>query len=1027
MRLPGALCLAFAVSALVPVAWGAPPRARLGAERIAQPLGTVRSLTVDAGRHIDINLVDMPVTNVGPFGWDLDARSLVYPKGSGRTALFAAGLWVGGRVGGEPRVTVADYASEYGPGAMVGNAADDPARPAYRVYKVARWTGSPTDSAHVERTAAERAADPQLDSLAHHSWSEYMAGAAPHGAPWRLYRLPNTATADPSDSVDVPGPDVLGDQMLWCVFNDADPALHTYYGDASAPLGIEVRQTVFAYDRPGPLGSTVFLRYQLRNRSNDTIAEMRTSVFGDFDIGGTHDDLAGCMESRSLGYMYNSRNADYVYGPAAPALGFDLLAEHYSPILGRNTGMDSFIRYVDDSAQPGSGVEAFNAMLGLQHDGTPIVDPTSGQATTFMVTGDPVSGSGWLDGPSSDRRILCTSGPWTLAPGDSLTLWVALVIGQADTPTGSVAALGCADDYIQSVFDAGFTEPFLAPPVCFLPPVNCPRSSNWWAEQCAAGGGFSAPEWLAIARWADSTSAVFAFADPQSSAEHCSILSGPWPTARDSAKREYLALLSNVAAGELGLIPGDGAPVRLSRGTELLVPPLLPTLVAQLIQDRPDSIRLMDARYENRVLDHPRAYDGVNVGLPFFSGGAGTGWDFFGGTLDSSSIPDSFATVELRFSGTATQRAYRFFRLEQAGGSAPAIGRGYHYGGFRTVNLQAWDVAHNQQLDIAFVERMVTDADGTYLPPAQQPASQDSTWSPTAEPLGGREYLFVLRRPYSDTPKPSITIDGALANNTLPLLYTLWARLRDASAVVDDGDLFRFVFGYPPTVSAERLLDWLEPLALSDTLVAGQYRAFAAGVADVNRGLGIGAVCGDPTPVAGALIEARTDQGYVTLRWLLNMPATAARLEVRNEWGVWLDWGPAQVEGRIVTATGFFYDDGSGRQWYRLAIAAPIGLARTDSVSITTAFPTALSLVGVWPNPSVDGRPRVEFVLPEAGTVRIEVYDLTGRRVAEREAGMDAGTQFIEIAPGSRLRAGVYFVRLRFGSEQRTARLVVVN
>lgn len=1030
MRVLGAFYLILAVSAIVPMAWGATPHARPAGGRTAAPAGSTRTLAVDTGRHIDVNQISMPVTNVGSFGWDFGNRNLVYPKGSGRTALFAAGLWLGGQVGGETRVTVAEYSSEYGPGAMIGDAVDDPARPEYRVYKVARWSGRPADSAHVERTAAERAADPQLDSLAHHSWSEYMAGAAPHGAPWRLHRLPNTATADPGDSVDVPGPDVLGDQMLWCVFNDADPALHTGSGGRTMPLGVEVRQTVFAYDRPGPLGSTVFLRYQLRNRGNQTIGEMRTSVWGDFDIGGSHDDLAGCMESRSLGYMYNASNTDYVYGSAAPAPGFDLLAEHYSPILGRNTGMDSFIRYVDDSAHPTNAGESFNAMRGLQHDGTPIVDPTSGQQTTFMVTGDPVPVSGWLDGPSSDRRILCTSGPWTLAPGDSMTLWVALVIGQADTPIGSVAALRCADDYVQSIFDAGFAEPFAAPPSCIVPPANCPRSSDWWGEQCAAGTGFSPADWLAIARRADSLSVVFDFSGSPSRAEYCAVLSGPSPTARDSAKRNYLALLSNVAAGDLGLIPSDGQPARLARATHVGVPPLTPNLIGQMIQDKPDSIRFWGAFYDNRVPDHRRAYDGVNAGLPYFGGGAGTGWEFSGGTINPSTMPDSFATVELRFSRTATQRAYRFLRLVKASdGGAPPQGSAYLYAGSHDVNFTCWDVTNGVQLEAAFVERCLTADDGTILGPASQPATFDSTWAPDVSGEVSREYLFVLRRPYGGSPVvPGIGHDGALTDDSQPLLYALWARLRAASDVVDDGDVFRFEHGYPATGSAERLFQWLEPLALSDTSVVNQYRAFAAGAADVNRGLGIGAVCGDPTPVAGALIEVRTERGYVTLRWLLDLPAAAARLEFRTPGGVWLEAGPARVEGRTVTATDLLYDDGAGRRWYRLAIAAPVGLARTDSVSIRTAVPSALALVGVRPNPSVDGRPRLEFTLPEAGSVRIEVYDLVGRRVAVREAArMDAGTQFIEIAPGSRLRAGIYFVRLRFGAEQRTARLIVVN
>ncbi|MEI4927615.1 hypothetical protein Q8G50_34415, partial [Klebsiella pneumoniae] len=77
-------------------------------------------------------------------------------------------------------------------------------------YKVARFTGNSADTAHVDRSSDDLAADPNLDPLVHHSWSEYIAGAAPYGAPTRYYHLNEAA---PDDSV--LGPDILGDQMLW--------------------------------------------------------------------------------------------------------------------------------------------------------------------------------------------------------------------------------------------------------------------------------------------------------------------------------------------------------------------------------------------------------------------------------------------------------------------------------------------------------------------------------------------------------------------------------------------------------------------------------------------------------------------------------------------------------------------------------------------------------------------------------------------------------------------------------------------
>src|SRR5439155_15393781 len=111
--------------------------------------------------------------------------------------------------------------------------------------------------------------DPTLDPLAHDGWSEYLAGAAPYGAPVRLWRLPNTSTPNPSDSVDVPGPDVTGDQMLWSVFNDADPSLHTNDIGASVPFGIEVQQSVFGFDRTDALGDVVFVRDVMINKAGN--------------------------------------------------------------------------------------------------------------------------------------------------------------------------------------------------------------------------------------------------------------------------------------------------------------------------------------------------------------------------------------------------------------------------------------------------------------------------------------------------------------------------------------------------------------------------------------------------------------------------------------------------------------------------------------------------------------------------------------------------------------------------------------
>ena len=169
---------------------------------------------------------------------------------------------------------VAEYSQEYGPGRdPAGRPVTDPdalGRPAahrrYRVYKVARWTGDP---GRTRRTRARRgpATSRAADRPARASLVERVHGrGASLGGAVEVYRLPDPA--NPGTSVDVPGPDVSGDQMLWSVYNDADPDRHTNHAGHSAPLGVEIQQTTFAFNRQGALGNTVFLEFQIINRSS---------------------------------------------------------------------------------------------------------------------------------------------------------------------------------------------------------------------------------------------------------------------------------------------------------------------------------------------------------------------------------------------------------------------------------------------------------------------------------------------------------------------------------------------------------------------------------------------------------------------------------------------------------------------------------------------------------------------------------------------------------------------------------------
>ncbi|MEO7868964.1 MAG: FlgD immunoglobulin-like domain containing protein, partial [Candidatus Eisenbacteria bacterium] len=77
--------------------------------------------------------------------------------------------------------------------------------------------------------------------------------------------------------------------------------------------------------------------------------------------------------------------------------------------------------------------------------------------------------------------------------------------------------------------------------------------------------------------------------------------------------------------------------------------------------------------------------------------------------------------------------------------------------------------------------------------------------------------------------------------------------------------------------------------------------------------------------------------------------------------------------------------------------------------------PVALGLEHPTPNPSA-GATRIGFSLPQAGSVRLEIYDLSGRRVWMLEGVMPAGTHAQtwngRASDGGPVGGGLYFVRL---------------
>ena len=404
MRIPrSVLILMILASVTGGLCAAAPPRDR------ALPAVT----TLDTTSVVDVNQIRMLVTNAGSFAHSfrgLGDAGMFFPSETNQSPVYAAGLWVGARVGGQTRVALAEYSVEYQPGKIAGGGWDDPEDPRFHVYKIAAG-----------------------DTLS----SDYLNWPVADGAP-----------------VDSLGrPPFLGDQTLWSVYNDADPAKHTNFSGSTAPLGIEVQQTTWAFHRPDISDNLIRLRFKILNKGPNTLDSTHITCWVDPDIGGRRDDLVGCDTTLALGFSYNATDADSIYGSNPPAVGFWLEQGPIVASLGdtalvdgrrvpgyRNLGVYSFNQYMN-SADPGDAAETFHYMDGLTREGQPLVDPTTGYLTTFAYTGDPVAGTGWLDPNPGDQRMMLTTGPITIAPGDSQIVTFALAAAQGTDRLDSITLL----------------------------------------------------------------------------------------------------------------------------------------------------------------------------------------------------------------------------------------------------------------------------------------------------------------------------------------------------------------------------------------------------------------------------------------------------------------------------------------------------------------------------------------------------------------------------------------------------------
>ena len=441
--------------------------------------------------RFNINKIGTYIYNDGRADVIGSSAGYFYPILGGNTANFQSGFLWGGYVGdvADNKLDVggAVYRTALTPGRILpSGVAESATLDGVRIYRVRKdyKTGSLSQEAQDEVKSVE-----QVYAQYEKDWNEWPGDA---GAPF-TYGLDAAGVQRTSGSYnpnfDIPG--VKGaDQTIWYVANDLSTTqTSTFYG--ATPMGIEMQCTVWGYKQAGALGQMLFKRYIMINKNPQGKAfnKFYVAYWSDTDIGGGSFDLIGCDTTSSLFYTYSGVTSNVQYGTTPPATGFDFFqGPRYHTgnlqdsavwkgkwIKGwKNYGLTAHTYFINSSATLGDpdqgsaqGIKQwYNLFEGKGSiTGAPFVDP-SGKPSKFLFSGDPVTGTGWLDSNPADRRNEGISGPFTLAYGDTQEVVVAQMSAGGSPGIdniGAVRELKRIDQIAQVAFDRFFELPTAAP------------------------------------------------------------------------------------------------------------------------------------------------------------------------------------------------------------------------------------------------------------------------------------------------------------------------------------------------------------------------------------------------------------------------------------------------------------------------------------------------------------------------------------------------------------------------------------
>ncbi len=396
-------------------------------------------------KYLEVNNVRARINTGGDMWWDFEVAQYEIPKGSRKTSMFAAALWIGG-IDENDQLKLAALKFRQGPNAQSPGTGND------------FWPGPLTvdnTAAIDEATCAEydkhfpisrrevdefvawqdnKAAFPNyqipasiLNWPAHGDISKkqsyylapfFDADGSMHynpedGGDYPYYDLANelchsaTATMETIEGTSKGGllsdQVIKGDETLWWVFNDKGN-IHTE--TQGTPIGLEIRAQAFGFATNDEINNMTFYSYEIINRSTYRLRDTYFSQWVDTDLGFATDDYVGCDVNRGLGYSYNGKPKDgdgqfWAYGDQPPAIGVDFFQGPYMDPDGSDNPSFNGEGILGPSFFGDCSIVGLNgSSMGFEY-GTE-QDP---QAGNFIVRSEAINGVNFGNGIVDDERF----------------------------------------------------------------------------------------------------------------------------------------------------------------------------------------------------------------------------------------------------------------------------------------------------------------------------------------------------------------------------------------------------------------------------------------------------------------------------------------------------------------------------------------------------------------------------------------------------------------------------------------------